>query len=424
MQHMSHYLTGPIETLSPGHWVTTVGAGTPTHGSTFYYPSAYQYSECWGHRTPNFYRLLSEGALIPYSAWVKTTMSGDCSGVYQKQRTAPFYRSEISGFAGYRNWYADFPGIHSALFNEAKNFSLVQKCAANAYTKGFDLGTFMAEAGKAAKMVRDVSKQLTNFAVKYTSPGEVKGFLQYWGSPHGKKDIARALKNPATLIRCISEAWLQGRFGWRPLVNDLADLNGVIIDFDGYKTRYRTSSSKQLSDNPSPSVTTINEGEYTGTVTVTNACSLSMRGSLVADIVPSKYRMDLAATAWELVPYSFVVDWIYDVGTAIEALGFLQLAHAYTAADGYQINCEQTYSYQSSAWISGWSGEVSQTATFRAVYRARRPTPVPWLPQQTFKIDGLKCLDAIALVYQLFHKGGQKPKYWNGKPLVLDLNDL
>lgn len=418
-----HHITGPNEHLAPGRWKTQSGSGSPSYGSTFYYPDSYTYSECWGHPTPNYYLLLKAGALIPPTVWAKTRMEGTCEGVYKKWRTTPYYLSEIEGFAGYRSWYPDFQSIFGAFFTEAKNFSATQKAASNIYGKGFDAGTFAAEALKSAKMVKSTAQKVTAFAKKYSSPSEVEGWLRYIGSPAGKAEVAKALKNPTALIGTIANAWLQGRFGWRPLVNDLENLNEVIIKFDEYKKRYSSMSGKQLSDNPSPSVTSTNEGEYTGTTTVSNSATCSMRSLVTADIVPSKYRMNLLSTAWELVPYSFVVDWLYDVGTAIEALSFLALASQYVASSGYRIECTQYSNYQSGSWIAGWTGDVNQTSIYKATFIHRRPDVVPFLPQTQFKINGLKCVDAIALVYQLFHRS-KSLKQWNGKPLAFDLNEL
>lgn len=282
-------------------------------------------------------------------------------------------RSRIIGFAGYRNWYPSYSAIFPDIFVEAERFDYCQGAAAKLYSKGFDALTFGAELGKTAKMFRDVGKSLTKFSNLRADP------------------------------LAVADLWLQGRYGWRPLINDLQTLEKTVKKFDQSRQRYSAMQGDVIFDNVS-SNTDVDEGEVVMTWSQNHTVSLSRRGTVVADIYPAKYRTNIYVTAWELVPYSFVVDWMYDVGTAIEAASFLTLASDYTAANGYKMTFTSNESWAVKTWDPSFSGDISQSSTWEAEYVSRKPVSVSSKPQLVNKLNKLKVLDSIALVLQRFKR--------------------
>lgn len=401
---MSHYLTGPLETQSAGRWATTIG-GSTSYGATFYYPSAYQYSECWGTKTLDYWSRLKAGDLLPLTSWIKTEMYGKCTGTYDKTRNSDGYRSRIDGFAGYRAWYPSYPALFPDVFLKANTFDLTQKAAANAYTKGFDAGTFLAEAGKTIRMFSNAGRSLYSFTKKYlTKELMAEKHLLKLESRLDARRVADLMKQPQALLDLAQDAWLGARYGIRPLIYDLEGLQDAVISFDKQRSRYSSSSKDVMNPPAVQTVSVSNEGEFKLRRTQTHTCSMSMRGLVVADIKPAQYRFNLVTTAWELVPYSFVVDWFFDVGQALEALSFLTVADRHYAANGYKIECSSTDSYAAEDWIAGWSGDVRQDSQFKATYIARKPTFVSSLPQTKLNINTLKVIDSVALLRQLLRR--------------------
>ena len=155
------------------------------------------------------------------------------------------------------------------------------------------------------------------------------------------RDVARHLRIsvPDKLPRHVPSAWLQLQYGWKPL---LSDVHGAVTaldnnDRDKWKVTVRASSKEHNG----------------GTVTILGSdpsnrnysfCDYDiLHGSRCrADLVPSNSALQTAASlgltnpaslAWELLPFSFVVDWALpigdyfsqlDAGLGWDVLGFSQ----------------------------------------------------------------------------------------------------
>lgn len=149
--------------------------------------------------------------------------------------------------------------------------------------------------------------------------------------------VARALEVPvkrAHVGRSASSKWLEYQYAWLPLMGDAYD-SYELFKHGLRKEAQIASSTRSLKDIDSYDV-----GPTTG--------RNSTRGrSVRTDFIKVFYRIndsDLSALhqlglinplsiAWELVPYSFVVDWFVPVGSVLEAL---TARFGVTFIDGYR----------------------------------------------------------------------------------------
>jgi hypothetical protein len=128
----------------------------------------------------------------------------------------------------------------------------------------------------------------------------------------------------------------------------------------------------------------------------------SIRGSVIADIEVPAFQFNPVQTAWELVPFSFVVDWFFTVGDSLSALSFAATQKAYSAAAGFSVNVVREYStYISDEYYGYVSGPGNyQTGHCEATYEHRRPCILPYQPRLTVKLNNLKIIDLLTLVLQ------------------------
>lgn len=154
----------------------------------------------------------------------------------------------------------------------------------------------------------------------------------------GKRATAKAL----------GSLWLQYTYGWRPTVQTIYDLAETLVD--------------PLSNHWGKTVLAQERNVYVQKGTITDGAfrydyedKESYRGELSCLLRPLDSRMaDYAkftsmnpvSIAWELLPYSFVVDWIYDIG-------------------GYLRNVE-TASIYGDSFVSGY---YTSTAKIRRITR-------------------------------------------------------
>jgi len=163
---------------------------------------------------------------------------------------------------------------------------------------GLDLGVDLAEAGQTRRMIKSLDR-VTKFA-KISRVG------------HGLADASRALAN----------GWLEWQYGWRPLVQDVFDaadegLNIILKRLRYIKARGTIPTEKSISY--SGQLDGVSSVPMTEKIKGKQSCTIGMYLE-----VPEK-RFDPArwsslnpiSLAWEVIPYSFVVDWFIDVGSTI-----------------------------------------------------------------------------------------------------------
>lgn len=246
----------------------------------------------------------------------------------------------------------------------------VQKSASKIYSEGWDAATFLGELVETRRMFKGVAGRIWDLA---TNPSLSK----------------------------VLNAWMEGRYGWRPLINDVQTFYEVATKFDRLRERYSKRSSAeetQLSSNTVNNSTSL----YTDVTTTNTETLISVTGAVTADIYPPRFAINPVVTGWELVPLSFVLDWAINVGTALEAMSFLYLQRQYTASGGYLVRITETRNRTISDLGSGYPVYGTRTYTTEKVvtYVKRTPMSVPITPINRLRLDPYKVLDALVLVKQ------------------------
>jgi len=246
---------------------------------------------------------------------------------------------------------------------------LVQKAAASIYSGGWDAATFLAEIGQLRRMLSGVATKADDL-IRGRSPGELHNL------------------------------WLEGRYGWRTLMYDIRDLHEVLTQSNERRTRYRQAKGLTVAGNWNEYVESTSSGLITGTSSDISWTG-NLRGTVVADIDIPDFQFNPITTAWEVTRLSFVVDWLLNVGQALEASSFLLKAKNYKAGAGYKFEFELAQSMShvgttGSTVVHGNDGACSG----RAEVISRVPMSVSAIPRVNLRLDGWKVLDLLALIRQ------------------------
>lgn len=144
-------------------------------------------------------------------------------------------------------------------------------------------------------------------------------------------DLKRAVKRyfkkrtRSKIPERLSKDWLEVRYGLRPIYYDVKNIMEALQS--GRPVRTTARGFRTVSETYESSLT--HSGAF-GSMNVEIAkkreYSVNIRAGCLCEI-PSKYLrgyhtfgMDQALeTAWDLTPYSFIIDWFYDVGTILAA---------------------------------------------------------------------------------------------------------
>lgn len=177
-------------------------------------------------------------------------------------------------------------------------------------------GVFLGEIGEALRMLRHPAASLHKaIQERYLRPLK-----------------AAKKRNPQSWKKTISQTWLEGCFGWLPFVNDLEDAMKAYKEVserltDRYSKIKGIGKTMQLINESLDYYAPLANLIYKGHMTDVQEARCIIRGEVKAQAVTTavdKARVfglspnEFIPTVWELVPWSFLVDYFTNVGDIIE----------------------------------------------------------------------------------------------------------
>lgn len=214
-----------------------------------------------------------------------------------------------------------------------------------------NLAQAFAERKQTANLLISTAMRITRAAValrqlRFGDVYHALGVTNVPGTLLSRERLVRKTKADARL----SSHWLEYKYGWGPLIQDAygaAELLAYHAANDLYHERVETSGKRTDS----------------GTVTYsfpwgTRSYSKETKTKFIFDYrLESEARVKLAQTgltnpallAWELLPYSFVVDWFIPVGNYLEMLDAFS---GFELVKGCEVNLTKTNSQRvfSESW--------------------------------------------------------------------------
>lgn len=344
-----------------------------------------------GYNTPHYRALKESGKIIPTTYWHQIEYEANASQSLHITRSGPGW-SQDQTLVGNGNACGDAlgdvanVGAYRSLLDESMDAQIyVDASASRIYSSGWDTFTFLAELGKTAYMIRNVAKSLLDLT----------------------KEWATVTKQTQVTLN----AWLEGRYGWRLLVYDIIDVNNAIQGLsENQRKRFKHRTGRTQRIQTTETIPDFYWGHAWHSMTFSNVWEVSVRGSIIADISPPRFAFNPVVTAWELIPYSFVIDWILGVGTWLEQLSFLTLETTYAAAAGVHVAYSRelvSHNYwflpEDSVQIA-WEGDHESSMSGKGSLTVRTPASVSNLPHFNVRIDGYKVLDLVALVFQALRR--------------------
>lgn len=309
--------------------------------------------------------------------------------------------SETKPFAAY-GWPAPIPVPD---WNDLKNDLLGKVKGVN-----WSAPVAMAEASKTIDLVTTNVLRITS-TMKALKQGKLGLAMDTLGI--GQPPTPRKLKKFDTAYGtnprgAASSAWLELQYGWKPLLFDVKNAAETLADrlHDPHSRRTTASVRKTISS-------TLKDQD----VLIENSPRLKVDRHLFTKSsvkVSVTFEMDYASSAatavgitnpalvvWELVPYSFVVDWFVPVG---DFLNSLDSTFGKTFISGYVYEKSQHDLYFNATEREGYT-EVTgnQKCTYSVKNRQRLlDFPEPELPSFSPKLSLTKMTSALALLQSAF----------------------
>lgn len=123
----------------------------------------------------------------------------------------------------------------------------------------------------------------------------------------------------------VTGTWMEARYGWRPFISEISGVLKALEKPQGTARKfYRKSSKKEFST----TATVVHDfGSWTTTYRRDTTETVVCRAGMVIDDEVSLARalgLDLSGllvVPWEVIPASFVLDWVANVGNYLSAIG-------------------------------------------------------------------------------------------------------
>lgn len=287
--------------------------------------------------------------------------------------------------------------------------------------ENFNLPVFLAEARKSVDMILSATTKI-NTVIKRVQErvnnrhgrrinGTYVPFVK--GREAWQKDMDLSIGN----------MWLEYRYGWRLLCKDIYDAMKAIHSLYNSSLKQRVSCSAVETTSRTFVQSGLVNGGYTGylapqqwDVRVTENCTFTTKYTIYyKDNNPSLGTLQQFGIsnplllAWELIPYSFVVDWFVPVGDFLQGLdaflgkSFLAGTVSYTYDEKKTFmasNLRYPYWTEYGSFASDYIPGTS-TIHHRAYQRnVLGSFPTQNLPFIDVNLNTSRCIDGIALLLQ------------------------
>lgn len=364
-----------------------------TYGTRFGW-SPNEYIDTDDYVTPDFKKRIARGEIINNDFYSEHVLETDPSNTsfYRhsvnaedgKTRTATGQREPDKDYSA--SWLRPETGVVDDLHQSVKD-DAVQEAYAN-----IDVSEMMALATAAeGRKTVDSLQQIMRKAYKIIKA--VK-----------RLDIKYLRKQIS--YKELQNSWMEARYALRPLIYDVNGLRAALeTESKHYDRRtFRGFKSVTLSDSDTLSDKYLTDsGDIRCDIHRQYNITVSARAGVLTSVDVTRalvFGLDkIPETAWELLPFSFIVDWFVDVGQAIAAstpnAGVNQLASWCTVKQDRQYVNSAVNVYGVSDWetdILVWSPKW--TYSNKSTTRYTNPTLYTW-PRVSVNLNAYKINDLV-----------------------------
>lgn len=196
---------------------------------------------------------------------------------------------------------------------------IMVRCSNRAYDKlkgklyqNVSLGVDIAEFRQSFNMIASRAGQLYAFS----------RYLKRFDFEKASAALGKAIVPPgASPKKSFASNFLEYHFGWEPLVKDIYDALEVVSDPLKSFTMERAGASERFSGPYSINYGSVSQIGYAAeSYTVTMGCQINAIRDQYMHSLEQFGLINPAVILWELVPFSFVVDWFGNVGSVLSSL--------------------------------------------------------------------------------------------------------
>lgn len=279
------------------------------------------------------------------------------------------------------------------------DYKLASKIRSRVAGSQFNAGIAIAESGQAFRMIGNAARRIGR-ALTYSRHGNFFA-------------AARALVGPRfqswSKTHPVANNWLELQYGWRPLLDD-AKAGAEFLSHHFTTPQQHVFHVTVRKVGPMPTMTGGYGRWLIGGYTVSKRVKVILKEKNVTALAG---LLDPASVAWELLPYSFVIDWFLPIGNWLQAR---QLATGITATyvtskfkkwwvRGISNGTWELKSPGPEFWYQGWRLDRTVTDTFAIPLPDFKPLRKALTPIHVLNAVGLLLQKDRKLVDAMMYRG-------------------
>lgn len=331
--------------------------------------------------------------------------------VVRDKRTPHTYT--VSGFKVYRTqstfqnaWNGQFwsgftwpPGVFSGsqnLWDANSELKLLEKLRQKIRGHNFNSGVFAAEAPKAVSSIVAAATSVFS-AYRYVKRGQPQQAIRALTTALSKSGRVRNVR-ASLKTTDVSSTWLALQYGWLPLISDVYEgvqmLDHLASRDDGLVFRAQHTEKVDWPYN-GPNFSCV----FPCSHTVRLICRLKEQPPVLQEFGLE----NPLSIAWELLPFSFVLDWFVPVGSYLEAMGFFRgLDTSWERADYFRCRSRDPHEGDSYPWMLYSAGQFEESHySFTRSLGTTIDVPTPTLKEWARVASKSHLQNAAALVTNL-----------------------
>lgn len=324
------------ETRTLRHWTSTgIDSTTPYTFNV--------YNRTWsGTRTPNFQKLVAEGRRLPINAHSVSIIEkryGDCL----MNTNAYTGAWDIKVFPWYTFWPEPPGATHLSNVGNVALRRLISR-AESGMSGNLALG--MVQIGQVTRMIATTVMRLTK-AIRAVKQGNLTKAAAFLYDPLHRMPNRRREPRPGLPL---ARNWLELQYGWKPLLSDLRGTMEATARMNLADLHVRTvksSATRNTTQRIPFQVPNLSGTPWAGVHilhTFTQfryGIRFALDDPLTAFLAQTGFTNPINL-AWEIIPYSFVVDWFLPIGPYLETLSAWKGMHF---VDGFQTQFTRQDAY-------------------------------------------------------------------------------
>lgn len=357
----------------------------------------------------NYRAYIRDGVPLPMNTYGISDFNSDTPLGYVIQDDGSKYEL-TSGFVG-GFVHSDYTEMESLALAEA-----TKRFYQNASGQSLNIGVAVGELPQTINMIGSTAKRMAS-SFRSLRKLDIDGAFN--SLKMGNYSHRQSLKRRSSRLNSseyvknhsfAADSWLEMKYGWKPLLQDVDNAAKLAAESQSGNPG---SVDLRVSGMSRKRVTVTGPANPGVAQIVTNGTGYVQVGIVgyyrIADPATRNLQslglLNLAEVAWELVPYSFVVDWFSPVGSFIQGLGA-------TSGLSYARGCVSTKRLVFGVGICNSAfekkGLITETLRYQGFDRTVGvPTPASMLAspksiKQAFNVD--KTITALALLEQVFRK--------------------